>query len=264
MPTERKGLRKREILLALALGGVAAGGAALMLSEMNDDHYVASVEFSGPSEMTYPVMPFDQIATEGPQDVVVTYGEELTVRSEGSPEALAQLEAVVENGQLLIRPKKGFDFDWGSVEDATFYVTMPRLDRIALAGSGDIQIDRIEGENFEGVIGGPGELRIAGMKVDRVDFTINGSGDLIAAGTAGDAHVSIGGSGTVDAAGLSSSTASISIFGTGDVELTVQDKAQVSITGAGDVDISGPGRCSVTRMGGGDVRCAGGGGDQPD
>jgi hypothetical protein len=263
---ERPRLRKREIAFAIAMGALAAGGAALFVADDGPSAPGDAIEaISGAREISYQAADFDEISTSGPQDVVVTRGDSFAVRSEGSPEALAQLEAVNINGRLTIRPKPGFNWgNWRSLAPATFYVTLPRLDAVAVAGSGDITIDRVEGESFEGQIAGSGSLAISAMKVDRANFFIGaaggGSGDVVVSGTARDAHVTIAGSGEVKAGGLRSETASISIMGSGDVALDVEDEAKVSIAGSGDVDISGPARCSVTQMGSGDVRCAGGGG----
>ena len=257
---QRPRLRKREILFAVAMGGLAAGGAALVLDESNDGGAPMIVVNAAPQ--TYELAPFEGISTVGPQDVVVTFGETQSVRSEGSPEALGQLEVVVEDGELLIRPRNQFrfGFDWGSLRGATYHVTVPRLESVSLAGSGDIRVDRVRGDSFTGTIAGPGEIAIADMQVDEADFRIGGSGNVVVAGTAREAKVAIGGSGEVRAAGLRSETADISIGGSGDVALTVQDEARVSIAGSGDVDITGPASCSVTKMGSGEVSCAGGGG----
>lgn len=263
MPARPNKLRLREIVFALAMGGVAAGGAAIALDAMHDDGDAPVAVAQGPDEMTYQVGEFDQISTSGPQDIQVTYGDTIAVRSEGSPEALAQLEAVVDNGQLRIQPKKGFDWgNWQSLRGTTFYVTMPHIKGIAIAGSSDVRIDRVEGDSFSGKIGGMGEIAIGEMKVDRADFDVAGAGTLSVAGTAKETRVSIAGSGEIKAGGLRSETASVSIGGSGDVALTVDKDAQISIAGSGDVDITGPGHCSVTRFGSGSVSCAGGGGDE--
>ena len=241
MPSKKTGLRFREIAFAVTMGALGAGGAALLLSVDDGPSpiVVAGDRAATANRMTYEVAEFEEISSVGPQDVVVTRGDSYAVRAEGSPEALALLEVVVDDGELTIRPRDQFrfGFDWSRVASATFYVTVPQLEEVSLAGSGDIRIDRIEGESFSGTIAGPGELAIAALEVDEADFRIGGSG------------------------GLLSQTASVSIGGSGNVALTVQDEAQVSIAGSGDVDISGPGRCSVSRMGSGNVRCSGGGGD---
>lgn len=259
MPTPQPGrrLRKREVVFAVALGAVAAGGAALILDE-SDGAGPVPVAAARADNLTYDVAEFDEISTVGPQDVVVTRGDTHSVRSEGSPEALGQLEVIVDDGELTIRPKDRRRTNWGSLSSATFYVTVPRLDRVSQAGSGNVRIDRIESDSFEGAIAGSGELAIDALEVDEADFSIAGTGNVvIAAGAAREADISIGGRGEVRAGGLKTETASISIGGVGDVALTVEDEAQISIMGSGDVEITGPARCSVSRMGGGEVRCNG-------
>ncbi|OYX09755.1 MAG: hypothetical protein B7Z08_03645, partial [Sphingomonadales bacterium 32-68-7] len=106
------------------------------------------------------VAPFTKIATFGPHNVVITQGEGYSVRGQGSPAALARLEAVVEDGELFIRPKAGFRGGFGGprAEAATYFITVPRLEGISLAGSGDVRIDRVRGGDFEAVIAGAGDL----------------------------------------------------------------------------------------------------------
>lgn len=263
VPPQPNRLRKREIVFALAMGAVAAGGAAVMLAAFEDDDHHVAPATSGPDEMTYEVAGFDEIQALGPQDIVITYGEEFAVRSEGEPLALSLFKPRVENGRLIIAPEDNFEWmsSAGDLRGATFHVTMPKLEAVALAGSGDITIDRVEGPRFSATITGSGELSVASLEVDEADLSITGRGDMVVAGTVADARVSIGGAGTVKASGLHSTNAAITIGGVGDVELTVEEEARISIGGRGDVDISGPGRCSVTRFGGGTVECQGGGGD---
>jgi hypothetical protein len=245
------------------MGAIGAGGLAITLDAIHDDGGPDYTAIAGPSEKTYQVEEFDQISTTGPQDVVIVYGDEISVRSEGSPQALAQLEAVVEDGRLTIGPRDGFNWgNWGMLQSGKFYVTVPRLKGIAVAGSGDVKIDRVEGDSFEGKVGGSGKIDIGELKVDEADFTVNGSGSLSVVGTAREARFTVAGSGGAHAGGLRSKEASVSIFGSGNVALTVDEEAQISITGSGNADITGPGHCSVTRVGSGQARCSGGGGDE--
>ena len=253
------GLRKREIVFAVGMGAMAAGGAALILAEDNGGPVPVAVTAE---PQVYALADFEEISTVGPQDIVVTRGDTFSVRSEGSPEALGRLEVVVEDGELIIRPKNAFGrgFNWGNLSGATYFVTLPRLEAISMAGSGCVRVDRVEGEEFSGAIAGSGELSIAAMDVDEADFSIGGSGNLSAVGTAREAEISIGGSGEVNAEGLRAESASVRIGGSGNVTLTAADEVDVSIAGSGEVSILGSARCSVSRMGSGNVRCEGGGG----
>lgn len=253
MPQSAK-LRKREIGFAVAMGALAAGAGGLWIAESREDPILA-VATAG--HQTYAVAPFDRISTVGPQDVIVTQGDTLSVRSDGNPAALARLEVVVDGTELKIQPKDGVGSSWGRLSGAVFHITVPRLSAIAVAGSGSVRLDRAEGERFAGSVVGPGELTIGALKVDQAEFDLAGSGNLIAAGTAGETRVNIAGSGEVEGRSLTSATASISIGGSGDAALKVERSARVAIMGSGDVEIIGGAKCSVSKMGSGDVRCNG-------
>jgi hypothetical protein len=250
-------LRKREILFALAMGGLAAGGTALVLDDGSNERFVA-VAAQGPDSLT-DLAPFEAIATVGPQDVVVTYGETQSVRAEGSQDALALLEVVSEGGVLKIRPREGsWQWAWNGLNSTTYFVTVPRLTSVTLEGSGDIRVDKVEGPAFAGTIEGSGDLSVDSLTVERAEFSVSGTGDITAAGTARDARLSIEGPGNIRANGLRSETAFVSVEGPGDAKLTVDRLANVSLEGPGDVEISGPARCSVNQEGPGDVDCEGG------
>jgi len=247
-------LRKRDVVFAVAAGAVAAGGAAILLDALKDDEPVMAIGVA--REMTYEVGEFHEVSTVGPQEVIITSGDNFSIRSEGPPQALAGLEVMAVNGRLTIQPKDGRSFR-RPMPSTTLHITMPRLETVSLAGSGNVSVDRIEGDHFKASIAGSGELAIAALQVDSADFSIAGAGDVRVAGAVRESRVSILGSGDVNALALRSETANVSIAGSGDVSLTVNNDARVAVMGSGDVEISGPAQCSVTRLGGGEVTCNG-------
>lgn len=258
MPSERPRLRKREIAFALAAGALAAGGAALVLDDdVGPDRHHERADVA--ADMNYQLAGFDAVTVIGPQDVVIVTADQFKVTASGAPDALAQLEAVVEGSSLVIRPREGLSI--GDLDEVTFTVAMPTISRIAVDGSGDVSVDRITGPRFTGAVGGSGTLAIGQLETEEASLSVTGSGDLDASGTARTVSLDITGSGEIHAAGLIGNSASVSIEGSGDVDLTVLEQAAIAITGSGEVDISGPGVCSVTRTGSGEVRCEGGGGD---
>ena len=250
-PPDRPRLRKREIVFAVAAGALAAGGAALMLD--NDGGGPEFRELNEPTEMTYQLDGFERISTTGPQDLDIEIGETFSVRAEG---AAGQLEVVVEDGELIIRPRDGIGFGFPGFDSTKIEVTMPRLTRVSLTGSGDINIDGVTGERFSGVIQGfAGSMLLDGLDVEEADFTINGPGEIVAAGTARATRMTINGPGEIQGGELRSRTAVIAVNGPGDVELAVEDEADVSVQGPGEVDIDGPARCSISTSGPGSVSC---------
>lgn len=247
-----KRLRKREIVFAIAMGALAAGGAAIVLEESNDGEGPAPVAAEA-EERTYQLTGFERISTTGPQDVEITYGEAYSVQAEG---AVDSLEVAVENGELVIRPRNGIGWDWPGLNGTTLQVTVPRLTRVFLNGTGDISVDGVKGAHFVGIIEGfGGNIEIDGLEVDEAEFTIDGPGEIVAAGTARATRVTVNGPGEVQAGELRSQRAVVAVRGPGDVELAVQQEADVSVEGPGEVDIDGPARCAISTSGPGSVSC---------
>jgi hypothetical protein len=250
---DRPRLRKREILFALTAGVVAAGGAMAILDTDGGGGNGLRSAANEPSEMTYQLANFERISTTGPQDLEITYGETFAVHADG---AVSRLEVVVENGELVIRPRNGVGWDWADFDSTKVSVTMPRLTRVALTGSGEVSVDQVKGDRFSGVVQGfDGSIVVNGLEVDQAEFTINGPGEIVAAGTARATHMTINGPGEVQAGSVRSQTATINVNGPGDVELAVEQEADVSVQGPGEVDIDGPARCTISTSGPGSVSC---------
>lgn len=232
----------RPLMAILALA--ACGGAALAAQ-------------SAAVERSYRVGAFHKVAAAGANLVIVRVGGPASVRATGPAETLDKMEVVVDREGLQIRPRKQFtrNFDWRGLKPATYTVTLPRLTDASLAGSGDMRIDRAEGDRFTASVAGSGNLDVAALRVARTNLSMAGSGNLTARGSAARADLSVAGSGIVKARGLTSRTAAVSIAGSGKAELTAREAAQVSIVGSGDAEIAGGARCSVSRIGSGHAHC---------
>lgn len=212
------------------------------------------------TSQSYTVGAFTGVALAGPHDVVVTVGGPVSVRAEGDAAIIERLDIRVENGTLKIGTKKGTSWSAGFMRDrapVTVHVTTPALASAAVAGSGDMRIDKVEGNAFSGSIAGSGDMTIAALRVGAADFSVAGSGDIKASGTAGTTNVSIAGSGDVDLRGVEARRATVSVVGSGDVRAHAAESADVSIMGSGNVTMAGNARCTVNKRGSGDIRCGG-------
>lgn len=218
----------------------------------------ANAQGSTGSSRAYQVGAFDSVSAAGPNNVIVTVGGGASVRAEGPADVLDRMEVVVVDGDLEIRPKREFrnNYRWDDRRKATFYVAAPALKAAAVAGSGDMKVDRVEGDRFSGSIAGSGNLDVGSLRVSTAKFSIAGSGDLTARGSAGQSSLSIAGSGNLRLAQLASRSASVSIAGSGNVDLNAAETVKVSIVGSGDVAVAGTARCSVSKIGSGSVRCS--------
>jgi hypothetical protein len=210
------------------------------------------------TQRTYQLSGFDAVGSAGSQDVIVTVGGAHSVRAEGDSEVLERLDIKVEDGTLKIGTRKGSDWSIGWKNDrprTRIFVTMPAIRSAAVAGSGDMRIDNVQGEKFAASIAGSGDIEVAQMQVGEAKFSIAGSGNIKAAGTAQRSSTSVAGSGDIDTRGVQVRTASVSVAGSGDVRIHASETADISIVGSGDVEVGGSARCNVSKRGSGEVRC---------
>lgn len=200
---------------------------------------------------------FQSVSLTGSPDVIVTVGGAPSVRAEGDARLIERLEIRVENGDLKIgfRESSSWNFGFSRDRHVTIHVTAPALGAAALTGSGDMRIDRVEGDRFAAAVTGSGDLEIAQLRAGAASFSLTGSGGIRAAGAAQSASIHVAGSGDIDLGGLEIRSAEVSLMGSGDITARAMETAQVRLMGSGDVAITGPARCSIDKRGSGDVRC---------
>ncbi|WP_109808355.1 head GIN domain-containing protein [Sphingosinithalassobacter portus] len=197
---------------------------------------------------------FTQVDLRGSDDVSVVIGQQFKVHAEGDSKQIERLRIEVVDGTLRIGREGNSGWSWGSDDDVHIQVTMPRITGASVSGSGDMDVERGDGD-FAGDISGSGNLNIRGLQAGRASLSISGSGDIEAAGNAESLTLSISGSGDIDAEGLTASQASVAVNGSGDVTATVNGNASVSVSGSGDVELGGGATCTVNKSGSGDVSC---------
>lgn len=204
---------------------------------------------------TFDVSDFSGVALLGADDVEVRHGAAFAVTASGDSALLDRLEIRRDGDTLKIGRKKG-DWEWGGDDGAKITVTLPRLTAAAVMGSGDMAVDRAEGD-FSGSVAGSGDLKIAQLGGGRAGLSIAGSGDIgVGAGQASEISAKIAGSGDIDTSGVRAASGNISIAGSGNVRAQFTDAAKVSIVGSGDVEVTGGAKCQVSQLGSGSVRCS--------
>jgi hypothetical protein len=237
-----------------SLAAVTAASAALAGCQVH-------AENGGPTvSRNYQVGNFQQIEVAGPYDVEVRTGGKPGVSARGSEKLLERTVVEVQGDKLVIHPENNrgfFHFGWSSHGKANFTVTVPQLNGATIAGSGDIRVDRVTGQSFEGNVAGSGGLNVAAMDVQNLKLSIAGSGGVkTGAGKTQSAEYEIAGSGDLDAGAVQAQQLKVSIAGSGGVKAHATGTANVSIVGSGDVEVSGGAKCSVSKQGSGDVRCS--------
>ena len=239
----------KAILAGMMAAAAASAGCA------KDRH-----ESAGPATTrNYQVGAFDRLEVSGPYDVTVTTGSAPSVKASGGERAIEKMVVEVQGGTLKIHPRKrsGLNFGWSKSHPVKLTVTVPRLVAAEIAGSGDISVNKVDGDSFEAGVAGSGNLRLGEINVKRLKAGIAGSGEINAGrGRAAVADYEIAGSGDIDGAGVIAETAAVSIAGSGNVAAHATGTASVDIAGSGDVRVTGGARCSVSKAGSGNVDCS--------
>ena len=162
---------------------------------------------------------FDGVFSSGASNVHITYGDDYRVVLKGSDNLMPYFKTkVVGNHLYLSYERVNIKHD-----DLEIFVTLPRLERLALSGSGKVDING----NF------PDQ--------DKLRVTISGSGDTYIADEVAYNKVSVdvSGSGKASLEKIQCTEADVDISGSGDVRLTVEDFLKARISGSGKVYYSG-------------------------
>lgn len=199
---------------------------------------------------------FDRVESAGPFDVTILTGKAASVRAEGAAADLDKLRIDTAGGKLRIGTKDrgwfGNGWHFGKV---LVTVTVPALNGVSLAGSGDVRVDRARATAFKADLAGSGDLRIDNLDTADAKFSLAGSGDILATGRCGSAEASIAGSGNIRIGGLACRTLDANIAGSGSIMAHASQTANASIMGSGDVIVTGGAKCTSSKMGSGSVRC---------
>lgn len=201
---------------------------------------------------------FDQVSASGPVDVEIRVGRPFHVRADGPSDALDRLSLRVAGGKLAIGNRPGsFLLSMFGHRSARVHVRvdMPAIRVANLNGAGDIGIDRVTGDRFEGAIAGAGHVRIAALQTGSARLALAGAGGFEVAGEARRLEVAMNGAGNVDAAGLTAGDIQLSISGVGNLKARATGKVTGQMSGVGNVEIAGTRDCDIRRAGVGTVKC---------
>ena len=233
--------------------GFAIAATATLLSACNGNFNMPGSDGVPLAELDYEGATPTEISLAGPDRVIVTSGETLTIDVEGPAGVTEDLRFDLDDDDLEI----GREGKWRKGGTATIRVTMPTPKSVSMAGSGTIELDRLgTGGEAEVSIAGSGTSKIARIDASELEVNVAGSGALSAAGKANSLELSIAGSGNLDMAKVKVGSAEISIAGSGDAVFASDGDVEASIMGSGTVEVIGNATCSVSAMGSGKLKCS--------
>jgi hypothetical protein len=183
-------------------------------------------------------------------DVVLMQGNTQKVIVEGQQNIIDNIKREVKNGTWIIANEKQVK----NAKMVTIYITLPKLEEVALSGSGAIKSKgKFTGlSELEVSVVGSGNINLE-YDSKATDLQISGSGEITLAGSTGEFNVNISGSGDVNASNLASTSCHVNISGSGDAAVKVNGELKSNISGSGDVRYAGNANVTAKVSGSGTV-----------
>jgi hypothetical protein len=165
---------------------------------------------------------------------------------------LPLIETVVENGTLTIRRTSAN----ASISPSKLKIVVhaKAIDRLSIAGAGDIRAEALKAPALKASIAGSGDMRIKSLDAGALSVNISGSGDFSAAGRAASVHASIAGSGDLEVAKLDAKDVEVSIAGSGDAIVWASGTLKVNVAGSGKVKYLGDAEVKQSVIGSGSIK----------
>lgn len=194
---------------------------------------------------------FEGVSLHFSGNVTITHGDNIKVEAEGQENILDLIETDVSGKIWEIE----FEKNVRSHKGINIYITMPKLVKAYISGSGDIEttnhFPRVS--EFYSGISGSGDLMVD-IDADEVTTKISGSGNIELHGKAEQLTVKISGSGDVNTYNLDAHDVEVAIAGSGDCKVSAQKSLNVRVSGSGDVYYKGnPEKLRSSVSGSGDV-----------
>jgi Putative auto-transporter adhesin, head GIN domain len=183
---------------------------------------------------------FTSLSSQGSMNVQIAYGNSNTIVVEADENLLPYIETTVENGKLLIKPKKNVNLK--SKSRMNVYVSMTKINSLQLSGSGNINGSGAftNDDKTDMAVSGSGNLSLSFDTFKDLDLSIAGSGNIDLKGKGTNtisAHIS--GSGNIDCSDINSNDVDAKISGSGNVKVYASNSIDAKISGSGNVFYKG-------------------------
>lgn len=184
------------------------------------------------------VSSFKNVEVSGAAKVLVSQGDQSSVKIEGDENLLQYIEVNQEGDKIVVRERPGFNLQ--PTSDLKIYVTAPVYNKIDASGACDIigQTKIVNPEDLDLQVSGAGDIR---MEVDapRLSADVSGSGSIDLKGQTKDVRLDLTGAGKAHCYDLLAENAKVDITGAGSAEVYASVKLDADVSGAGDVRYKG-------------------------
>ena len=196
------------------------------------------------------VSEFSKVHLKGSGKVFLTPGQKQSLEIKTDDNIMPLIETAVSGDKLTISHGNHH------LRPTSFevYITVKRLEGVAISGSGDIVgNDRFVTESLYVEISGSGDMDLE-VETDLLENKISGSGSLQLSGKAEEYTISVSGSGKIDAFDVDAKHVSVRVSGSGDCRVSASESLDAQVSGSGDVYYKGRPRINTKISGSGSLK----------
>ena len=220
-------MQTRSLVISLAALAAACGSLVVVWRPFHHDSSKTLVGSGHAVVSARSVASFSGIKLEGVANVRVVVGRRTAVTVRGDDNIVKIVDTSVSGGTLIITEHNR---SFTSKVPLTVTVATPALDTSTLAGAGAMRVDRIQSTSFTATLAGIGSLELSG-RTQRLALTV-------------------GGTGTADAAALTADAVQVLVAGTGAAHVRATRSLDATIDGTGTIFYSGGARVVRTHVSG--------------
>jgi len=182
---------------------------------------------------------YEGVSVTGSFYVSLIKGTEGKIIMKAQENLLDYISISVENKELAIRTKKGFNLTPAKGQRIEIIVPIEEISSIKLAGSGDIVSSaELQTSRFNIDLVGSGDIKL-NINCETLVATLSGSGDIELKGKAKTVEATVAGSGDIEAFDVLAENAKASVAGSGDIEVSCSERIEAYVSGSGDIKYRG-------------------------
>jgi hypothetical protein len=184
------------------------------------------------------VSSFKNVDVSGAAKVMVSQGDQHSVKVEGDENLLQYIEVEQEGDKIRIKERPGFNLQPSG--DIRVYVTAPVFNNIDASGASDIigQTKISNPEEMKMHISGAGNIKME-LDAPRLTFRMSGAGSIYIKGQTKELELEMSGAGSAHFYDLLSENTRVSLSGVGSAEVYASVKLDASVSGVGSIDYKG-------------------------
>jgi len=237
-------------ILIITLAGILMAACSALPGQVTGSGKVTSEDRQ--------VSNFNQVTVSGIGDLIITQGQDETLKIEAEDNLIPLIKTEVTNGTLTIEfEDRGRPVSIRNTKPIKFYLGVKDLQGVTLSGTGNVSADALKTSDLKLTLSGTGNFRFGGLEAQNLAVLTSGSGNFDLAGKAGSQDVTISGSGEYHAGNLETNTAKLVISGSGKSTLWAAQTLDLRVSGSGDVEYYGQPKLTQNISGSGNIRSLG-------